>query len=361
VVDYSVSTFANPALLPGPRATLAPSVPVRDHERMARGNYWEYSFRPDSGSDSSRRDRGHPAARARPALADLAAADGRPCAQGEWCASAVTADGPDGPERVPLKGPRAFCAPDRGKILTALDSLPRDYAALAADLGNPGQAAGAVRSPFGPRIPLRLGNDALMSAIAESLVSWHERIAALEHLAPLPDRDEQGRRTAREGWLVGQAARILLADSNAGGARLDALLALAPEPMRRAATHRLIRLLGDDAPDGIVKPGYAATWPELGGAGAGLEILRLHRMTRAVLGETRARPVELLGVPCRVEECDMLALRRADLPEGTGPGDEDAPWSECGSCGDVMTELEYRLWVRRYAQWAAPRGRETLG
>jgi hypothetical protein len=294
---------------------------------MPRGQYQVDSFRSSPAEDD--------------------APDGRPCRQGPFCASAVTADTPDGPVRVPLKGPRAFCDPDRGKVATALDALPRDYAALAADLGNPGQQAGTVRSPFGPRIPLRLGAEALMRAIAESLVSWHDRVAAVASLTPPPAE------RARDGWLVDRAVRVM-------SPRLDALLALDPEPMRRACAHHLIRLLGDDAPDGIVRPGYVIAWPDLGGADAGLEILRLHRLARVTLGETRPKPVELLGVPCRVEECDMLALRRADLPDNLEPGDEDAPWSQCSSCGDIMTETEYRTWTKRYARWAQQHA-ETAG
>lgn len=300
---------------------------------------WGYSFRSSDFSGQSRRDRPG-------ALADAGPPDGNRCRQGAWCAGAVSVTGEDGTEtRLGAPSYQPFCPSDRGKVETALTALPRDYAHLAADLGNPGQAAGAVRSPFGPRIPLRLGTEALMCAVAESLVSWHDRVAAVGSLAPLEDRDGEGRRIAREGWLVARSAAVL-------APRLDALLALPPEPVRRAATHRLIGLLGDDAPDGIVRSGYVATWPELDGGDAGLEILRLHRMARTVLGETRPKPVELLGVPCRVEECDMLALRRADLPGDMEPGDEDAPWSECAACGDIMTETEYRTWTRRYARWA---------
>jgi len=274
--------------------------------------------------------------------------DGRPCAQGEWCVRAVTGAGGS---RAPLRGPRAFCDPDRGKVAAALDALPRDYAALAADLGSPGQAAGAVRSPFGPRVPLRLGTEALMRAVTESLTSWHDRVAAVDHLTELPDRDHENRRTARDGWLVSRAVRVL-------SPRLDALLALGPEAMRRAATHHLVQLLGDTAPEGTVRAGYASLLPDLDGGDAGLEILRLHRMAKAVLGETRPKPVELLGVPCRREECDLLALRRADLPDHPG---EDPPWSICNSCGDVMSEAEYRDWTKRYARWAQGRQPETLG
>lgn len=281
--------------------------------------------------------------------------DGRPCAQGPWCASAVTADGPDGPERIPLRGPRAFCEPDRNKVIEALSLTLRDYDALAAEIGNKSQQQGdPVRSPFGPSVPLQLGTEALMRAITESLTSWHDRIAGTDSLTELPDRDEEGRRIARDRWLVSRSLDVLRP-------RVDGLLGLPPEPMRRAAEHRLVQLLGDDAPDGTVRSGYAALRPELDGGDAGLEILRFRRVAQAVLGENRPRPVELLGVPCRVEECDLRALRRADLPDNMEPGDEDAPWSVCASCGDIMTEPEYRVWTRRVAQWAVQRYPQALG
>lgn len=292
---------------------------------MPRGNHWSRS--PESRDTTDDLD--------------------RECRQGPYCAGAIVVFAEGGEARRGAPTSRAFCDADRGKVETALAALPRDYAALAADLGNPGHGGPAVRSPFGPRIPLNLGAEALMRAITESLTSWHDRVAAVASLTPPPEDK------ARDEWLVSRAVAVL-------SPRLDALLAVQPQPMRRAATHHLIQLLGDSAPDGIVRSGYVMTWPDLDGGDAGLEILRLHRMTRAVLGETRPKPVELLGVPCRVEECDLLALRRADLPDDFEPGDEDAPWSECAACGDLMSEAEYRNWVKRYAQWAT-RQAETLG
>jgi len=277
----------------------------------------------------------------------------RECRQGQWCAGAVIVYA-EGGEQIRRGAPtyQAFCIADRGKVAVALDAMPRDYAALGAELGRPGHGTAAVRSPFGPRIPLALGTEALMRAMTESLASWHDRVAGVCSLTELPDRDEEGRRIARDGWLLDRAVRIL--SPSGEESRLNALLALPPEPMRRAETHRLVQMLGDDAPDGTVRSGYASLRPELDGAAAGLEILRFHHMARAVLGETRERPVELLGVPCRWEDCDMRALRRADLPDGYEPGGE-APWSVCAACGDVMTEAEYQAWVKRYARWAQQR------
>lgn len=265
----------------------------------------------------------------------------RACAQGEHCSAATRVPGPDGDTWVPARGPRAFCAADRGKVAAALAELPRLYVSLSAEIGRPSQLATATRSPFGPRLPLRADVEAIMALYAEVLVSWHVRVADVARLSSPPERDEEHRSTARGGWYVGRAVAVL-------APRLDAVLALEPEPMRRAVSHAVLADLGDV--DGIVRSAYAAITPDLSGADAGLEILRLHRVARAVLGETRERPVELLGVPCRDPDCDMRALRRAELPSDP---EADAPWSECAACGDVMSEEEYRLWVKRYAAWAS--------
>jgi hypothetical protein len=256
--------------------------------------------------------------------------------QGEWCASAVTTVSG---ERIAPYGPRAFCPADRGRIETALAELPGKYAHLAAELGQPAQGSSTTRSPFGPKIPLRTGIDALMRLYSEVLVSWHERVAVIARLTPPPEH-------VRPGVAIARAVDVLTP-------RLDALLALEPEPMRRAVSHRELEFLGDV--DGIVRPGYAAITPDLGGGDAGREILALHRRSRAILGETRERPEELMGVPCRVQDCDMLALRRAELPS-----DPDAPvwWSECAVCGDRMTEEEYREWVALCAAYERNRRRE---
>lgn len=241
---------------------------------------------------------------------------------------------------MPARGPRAFCSADRGKVATALAELPRLYVSLAGEIGRPAQPETVVRSPFGPKLAIRGDIDAIMRLYVEVLVSWHVRVATVARLSMPPERDEQKRATARDGWYVGRAVDVL-------SPHLDALLALEPEPVRRAVSHAVLAEIGDV--DGIVRSVYAAITPDLSGAHAGLEILRLHRISRAVLGETRARPVELLGVPCRDEECDMRTLRRAELPSDPA---EPAWWSECANCGDRMTEEEYRDWTRRYARWA---------
>jgi hypothetical protein len=62
------------------------------------------------------------------------------------------------------------------------------------------------------------------------------------------------------------------------------------------------------------------------------EIKDLRRSLRQVVGINEIRP-EHLDVPCR--RCDLLALSRS-------PGDD---WVECGGCGDLLSDDEYRRWV----------------
>jgi hypothetical protein len=295
---------------------------------------WEYSFRSSDFNGGGRK----PGRRAPQEPPPAIAAGDTQCAQGEFCASASTAS--DG-ARLPALGPRALCDADRGRVEAAIPELPRLYVALHGELGCPAQGSASVRSPFGPRLALRGDVDAVMRLYVEVLVSWHERVAAVARLSPPPEPHEDGSPSARPGWYVNRATAVL-------APRVDVLIALAADPMRRAVSLRDVLLLGDDMP-GVVRSVYAATFPALHGGHAGVEILRLQRLARRILGEVRDRPVELLGVPCRDPDCDMLALRRAELPSDPA---EPAWWSECTECGDRMTEEDYRDWTRRYAAWA---------
>lgn len=254
----------------------------------------------------------------------------RPCAQGTYCASATLDTDTETGEKawIPARGPRAFCSADRAKIAAALSELPRMYVSLSSELGTPVRRESMIHTVFGPKVPLRGDVDEIMHSYAEILSSWHERVAAVASLAAPPAR-------SRQAPAVARALEVLSAEG-----RLDVLLALPAEPMRRAITYRQMEEAGDI--DGTVRAGYVASTPELDGGDAGLEILRLHRRSRAILGETREKPVELLGVPCRVPECNYLALQRAELPSDPS---EDGPWSICAECGDVMDETTYREWV----------------
>jgi len=301
---------------------------------------WEYSFRsPDFNGDSRK-----PSRRAPEPAPDVAAIGETPCTQGPYCASWIAAA--DG-TRQPALGPRALCDADRGRVEAAIPELPRLYVALHGELGRQSADGAAVRSPFGPRLGLRGDVDAVMRLYAEVLVSWHERVAMVDRLAPPPPPREDGSPSARPGWYVARAVDVI-------APRLNVLIALPPEPMRRAVSLRDLLIVGDDTAR-VVHDAYAATLPELHGGHAGVEILRLRRLAQRILGETRERPVELLGVPCRDPDCDMLALRRAELPSDPA---EPAWWSECRECGDRMDEEEYRDWTRRYARWAQGRAGE---
>lgn len=257
----------------------------------------------------------------------------RECARGEWCsASARDAEG----AWHPALSYQAFCPADTSQISRDLQALPVQYLYLGAEIGTPRAEVSQIRVPFGPKVPIRLDIDALQRAMTEVLSCWHERVAAVASLT-FPDRD----RDRRGAVAVRDAARTLRG-------HLSTLLGLPPEPMRRAITLHNLTGWPDDTP-GIVHTVFAEINPDLSGADAGLEILHLRYICRAILGETRDKPEELYGVPCRMESCDMLALRRAELP---AQPDEPVWWSECAVCDDKMTEDEYRDWTRRYARWA---------
>lgn len=293
---------------------------------MAHGKYWQVSFR-SPGSQPGRPHRGTPA----PVALVIPEEGQRPCARGEWCASSVigTADGEARLE--PALGYQAFCPRDSLSIARWLTELPGQYAHLAAELGKPAARGAQVRVPFGPRIPLRVDVDALMRAIAESLRSWHERVADIGSLAYPSARMS---RRQRDGWAVQRAADVM-------GEQMAALFSLGAQPMRRARSLRDVAEMGDDTV-GIVYPEYAAVMVDLDGADAGAEIISLRFLARAILGETRARPEELTGVPCRADGCGWRAVYRAELPSRD---DEPLWWSECARCGDRMAEAEYREWT----------------
>lgn len=238
----------------------------------------------------------------------------RPCARDLWCASSVivTEDGKQ--VRRPALGYQSFCPRDREHIARCLDELPGLYVRLHAELGQKGTATGErVRMSKSAPIPLSVSIDALMRSITESLYSWHERVAAVACLS-FPSADLSRRR--RDGLAVDRAVTVL-------GGHLDALLALGPEDMWRTR------------PEGRVIE-------ELDGAAAGLEVLHIHYRCRSVLGETRAKPEELIGIPCRADGCGIRGLRRCDPPSDS---DDPGYWSECTACGDRMNEADYREWT----------------
>jgi hypothetical protein len=296
-----------------------------------------YSFRSsDFRSQPGRRKGGTelPLARIAPPLRPEPGEDGRrDCARGEWCSASqvVTENGET--RRVPARCYQPFCPKDRRCVEADLHQMPAQFVHLAAEIGNPVKNGQMIRMPFGPRIPVRVDIDALMRAVVESLSSWHERVADVDNLSYPYTRLS---RFQRQMVAVRDAERALVH-------RVDILLALERQPMDRTR-----RVVTERDPKGRATEDAVET-EYLDGTDAGMEIFTLRYLCRAVLGETKARPEELLGVPCRREECDKRTLRRAELPSGP---DVPAWWSECSACGDRLTEEEYRDWTVRYARWA---------
>jgi hypothetical protein len=257
----------------------------------------------------------------------------RACARGGWCSSCQTVTDGGVTRRVPERGYQPFCPKDRRMLETDLEQMPAQFVHLAAEIGSPVRNGQMIRMPFGPRVLIRLDVDALMRAVEESLSSWHERVADAGSLSYPLTADS---RLQRQMVAVRNAGRVLVN-------RVDALLALQAQPMERTC-----QVTTERDPKGRSTEDVRENEP-LDGLDAGMEIFTLRYLCRAVLGETKARPEELAGVPCCREECDKLALRRAELPS-----DPKAPvwWSECSVCGDRLTEEEYRDWTVRYARWA---------
>lgn len=219
---------------------------------------------------------------------------------------------------------------------------------MLTQIGEHPRTGKAVRMPPGPREPLRLEVDALVREMAFVLGSWHERVAALDHLTA-PDMEAAIRHPAR---AVADAERVL-------SPRIDALLALQPEPMVRLFFRPMDAeaRMAEDArgpwsaagEDGRVLPsGEAYLLPSLGGAAAGREIMDLHYRARKVTGQVRARPETFDGVPCR--SCEAMSLERAEPPSDPS---REAMHSRCAGCGDVMDAATFGAWVRTYRQWAA--------
>jgi hypothetical protein len=305
-----------------------------------------YSFR--SAESLSQQDRRREPRRAQdiPRISD---GEGmRPCSRGPWCASSHIISEGDGVRHEPALGPRSFCDRDRGNIARCLEELPEQYVRLLTEIGRPSMRGAAVRVPFGPRIPIRTDIEALMSLMAESLVSWHERVA---DIARLDFPSGAMSRMRREARAIGRAQQVL-------SAHLDALLSLPPLAMSRAWDLRAL----DDLPEGatgVVRSVFADITLDLSGTDAGLEILRIRYLARAMLGETRAAPEELVGVPCRDPggTCGWRTIRRAELPSHE---DEPAFWTECARCGDKMTEPEYREWTALCAAYERHRRKEPV-
>lgn len=260
----------------------------------------------------------------------------RPCTRGRWCAAAKTILQDDGTkERVPAPTYQAFCQACTDLIVQALTDLPGAYARVAGEYGQPARRdSQAIRTPFGPSVPIRLDVDALQREAPPLVGGWAARVRAVPGLRLSPPQHDNP--ATLEGFA--EACRVLRTHP-------AALLSLQPGWMTR--TYRLP--LDDDTAaliggEEILRAGddFVTVQVPCDGTAAGLEILRLAWRSTAVLGELRTKPQELMGVPCRADGCGWMSLVRAEPPpDPDDPGD----WSVCLKCRDRMPEPEYREWV----------------
>ena len=266
----------------------------------------------------------------------------RPCVLGEHCRErTVTIDDATGAKIItPALGYRPFCETDTRLIrdrLTGTAALPVLWLILAAELGEAPAGDDLRRSArIHAPMPVRGDVDELMRSITTVLTSWEDRVRANARLTTAD-------RAGKTGVEVVTAAAATLAVNMSG------LLALQPEPMPRAVQWPLPSWVPERWPDPAVQPHHpdaasVTLLVPLGGADAGLEVLGLHRRSLTVLGLTRRRPEQLLGVACY--ECQHRALVRAAPPRT----DTDTVWySRCRNCGHMMTEPQYRDHATRLA------------
>lgn len=267
--------------------------------------------------------------------------DTQHCARGIWCSDrAVTWDGA---EQVITPAPvsewRPWCDLCEEWVGYCLRDLPGFWLRLAAMSGDPLQSETAVRTPFGPQLPVREDVDAHMRTMAAILAGWEMRI----------------RRVARYSMPAGEA-RIGTAAAvrdTCGFLRrhIRTLLTLDQARMRRTFSLPLPEetavMIGGEESFGTGS-GYVSVMLPVGGREAGQEVLHLHYRSRSLLLET-SPPAELLVPPCR--RCYHRTLRRA-----WSAGTREV-FSRCDRCGDEMNSKEYDLnATRRLA--AEQRGRE---
>lgn len=300
-----------------------------------------YSFRSSDFSGTSRRPASY--------VPVAATTEGqRPCARGRLCASAKKAEQPDGTtERIPGLTYQAFCPACTDHIVTALTDLPGAYARIEEEYGSPVRRGDhALRVPFGPSVPIRLDVDALQREAPPVIGGWAARV---RHVPGLHLSDpEHGDPATIEGFA--EACKMLRTHP---GPLLSLQAAWMTRTYRLPLDEETEALIGDEE---ILRAGddFVTVQVPCDGATAGNEILRLAWRSTAALGELRAKPQELLGVPCRGDGCGWMTLVRADPPaDPSDPGD----YSVCLRCRDRMREEEYREWTALCA--AYERNRRT--
>lgn len=298
----------------------------------------------------------------------------RPCARSRWCARSTPAD--DGAD-APGRGPRTFCTTDERIIAERIAELPRYYQEIAADLAEPSATGNRTWSAFGPRLPFRVADDALMRLLIEVTTSWERRVRAIdgswrEVPSPAPAASSGPLPSGAQAAYRAGAGTIEAACRKLGDRQIT-LLGLEPEPMERTLSLWVVeREKADQAREreaekdaaragraweppgpgplawvrtaGFVRRGVddITLLGMLGGADAGRELLALHHRCLLNLGLVERKPEDLLGVACY--DCQLKMLRRADPPR---TADEPLWYSQCKNCGHKMTLDAYDEHVKR--------------
>lgn len=286
---------------------------------------WAYSFRSDSERSEARKT----------AHEEQPQGD-RECGRGQWCSMATRERGPDGRTvRTPARTSRAFCDRDDIIIGSCIRGFPDGYALLGRMLGYRQTAEIVVRIPFGPNVAIRTDLDELGRLMVDTAMAWLERVAGVDPTLSAPDTSEWRARSLgpRAGDLLGYAVPRL-------AERVSALTALPAGPMLRPG---LVASIGCGSPLG---PEGDIVLIDASGTDAGNEALKLGYMWRSALGLTPAPRDDLLGVDC--EECGRRSLRRALPPMHDG---DRAYFSECGDCGALLTDPEFRFWTQRLVRF----------
>jgi hypothetical protein len=236
--------------------------------------------------------------------------------------------------------PLPFCKKDATAIGRALAAMPERYVMLHMALGAKtrvpdDKVSGSRQAP----VPIRLDVDTLVRDMVLILCSWEERVADAAQLT----RPATWLSRYRRDQVSIPAAVTTLAP------RLPELLQYRATPMIRvipigtrkadAAAQAAVQARGLTG-RAHRSAGYAEVYADLDGSAAGLEFLHLEYRCRRTLGQTIPPPVLLEGIPCR--SCDALALEAAPEPQYK---------SSCAECGELLTEIEYRGYVKQYDHW----------
>lgn len=251
----------------------------------------------------------------------------RECARGRHCRSSTRDD--EGALHPALTG-NVFCDADTANIRRALNTLPDLYQELGHRLTTRQQTGTGERvssSRTEPPSPIDLDAERLMTNIGALVGSWEERVRAAVGFPAAPVDVSWGNRPE----MVARACTTLTF-------LVPRLVALPPEPMRRALTHEDLGALPEDVL-GVVRPAYVDVYPELSGADAGREILWLHRRAETATGNT-APVVALDGVAC--PSCGLMMLSRRS-------GEDTV---SCGACNHAITGDDYTTHVQTLVERA---------